>query len=239
LISGPDNNIDVASAFFGWKVLMELSVFGGTGFVGKSFCQASTCETTLIPREDRTPVSDDVLYLISTTHNYHVLDDVHKDVDTNLTILLDVLKNLVPELKTPLVEYPAQLLGSLELSLPRITEIYSNFIDKQCSKMSEESLFDALTEHSETTIRRQVSKELVQLKFFGKTGTTNKGLDNWFVFNDGVVQGVIWVGYEGNRNIEDFKFFGSNTAFQIFQEFIINRGKRIGGEVCLDQNLTL
>jgi nucleoside-diphosphate-sugar epimerase len=36
----------------------------------------------------------DVLYLISTTHNYHVFDDLHKDINTNLTKLVDVLPNV-------------------------------------------------------------------------------------------------------------------------------------------------
>ncbi|MBF0603856.1 MAG: NAD-dependent epimerase/dehydratase family protein [Nitrospirae bacterium] len=49
-----------------------------------------------IPREQRFHQTDNCLYLISTTHNYHVFDDIHKDVDTNLTVLLDTLKNLRP-----------------------------------------------------------------------------------------------------------------------------------------------
>lgn len=75
---------------------MEVSVFGGTGFVGKHFCNQTNHKINLIPRDLRTPQNDSILYLISTTHNYHVFDDVHKDIDTNLTILVDVLKNLMP-----------------------------------------------------------------------------------------------------------------------------------------------
>lgn len=72
----------------------KLSVFGGTGFVGSEFCRTTEKEMEVIDRDSRNPVGKEILYLISTTHNYHVFDDVHKDVDTNLTILLDVLKNL-------------------------------------------------------------------------------------------------------------------------------------------------
>lgn len=79
---------------------MDISIFGGTGFVGSRFCDLSTHNCKKIKRESRMPESDDILYLISTTHNYHVFDDVHKDVDVNLTILLDVLKNLKPEKST-------------------------------------------------------------------------------------------------------------------------------------------
>lgn len=75
---------------------MAISVFGGTGFVGKYFCEQSKHKVNLIPRESRIPSDEVILYLISTTHNYHVFDDVHKDIDTNLTILVDVLKNLKP-----------------------------------------------------------------------------------------------------------------------------------------------
>lgn len=72
-----------------------LSVFGGTGFVGGAFCRLSTAYQCLpIARDSRLPESDDILYLISTTHNYHVFDNIHLDVDVNLTLLLDVLKNL-------------------------------------------------------------------------------------------------------------------------------------------------
>ncbi len=74
----------------------EISVFGGTGFIGSRFCQRTKLKPLLIGREVRQPESEQLLYFISTTHNYHVFDDVHKDIDTNLTVLVDVLKNLTP-----------------------------------------------------------------------------------------------------------------------------------------------
>lgn len=74
----------------------ELSVFGGTGFVGSRFCERASFRPILIERESRQPLSDEIVYFISTTHNYHVFEDVHKDIDTNLSILVDVLKNLTP-----------------------------------------------------------------------------------------------------------------------------------------------
>ncbi len=75
---------------------MAISIFGGTGFVGSYFCAETKLKVNLIPRDSREPLDDQVLYLISTTHNYHVFDDLHKDIDTNLSILVDVLKNLKP-----------------------------------------------------------------------------------------------------------------------------------------------
>lgn len=68
-----------------------ISVFGSSGFIGSTFCDLFPSEVIKIPREQREPKSKNVLYLISTTSNYNVFEDLHLDVDTNLTILLDVL----------------------------------------------------------------------------------------------------------------------------------------------------
>ncbi len=78
----------------------QLSVFGGTGFIGKEFCRITNKKLTLIDREGRASVSDDILYLISTTDNYNVFDDIFKDVNINLTVLLEVLQNLKNPSKT-------------------------------------------------------------------------------------------------------------------------------------------
>lgn len=71
----------------------KLSVFGGTGFVGGEFCRSTQREFTLIPRDQRDPKSRETLYFISTTHNYHIFDDLQKDVEVNLRVLLEVLEN--------------------------------------------------------------------------------------------------------------------------------------------------
>lgn len=74
----------------------DISVFGGTGFIGSRFCERTGLRPLFVGRESRQPLSDEVVYFISTTHNYHVFENLHKDIDTNLSILVDVLKNLVP-----------------------------------------------------------------------------------------------------------------------------------------------
>ena len=71
----------------------KLSIFGGTGFVGSNFVKLYPDKCNIIERENNVPIDHDVLYLISTTHNYHVFSDVHLDVNTNLTKLLNVLPN--------------------------------------------------------------------------------------------------------------------------------------------------
>tara|TARA_R100000951_G_scaffold70287_1_gene59200 strand:+ start:3459 stop:4292 length:834 start_codon:yes stop_codon:yes gene_type:complete len=68
-----------------------ISVFGGTGFIGGSFVQQFSDECVVVPRDSRKPLSDDVLYFISTTDNYGVLSNPRRDVDVNLAILCDVL----------------------------------------------------------------------------------------------------------------------------------------------------
>lgn len=74
----------------------EISVFGGSGFIGSRFRAQTAYKPLLIARDSRLPRSDLVLYLISTTHNYHVFEDLHRDIETNLTVLVDVLTNLKP-----------------------------------------------------------------------------------------------------------------------------------------------
>ena len=63
----------------------------GCGFVGGEFQRLYNEEVEVIPRDERKPKSKDILYMISTTHNYHVHDRITLDVDTNLKILCDVL----------------------------------------------------------------------------------------------------------------------------------------------------
>jgi len=70
----------------------KLSVYGATGFIGSAFCDLYSDNVLKIPREERKPLSKDIIYFISTTTNSHVFKDLHVDVDTNLTILMDVLK---------------------------------------------------------------------------------------------------------------------------------------------------
>ena len=71
----------------------NLSVFGGTGFIGGKFCELYSDKVTLVPRGGRKPPTKDVLYFISTTTNQSIFSDLHVDIDTNLTLLMDVLSN--------------------------------------------------------------------------------------------------------------------------------------------------
>ena len=71
----------------------KLSVYGATGFIGGTFCDLYSDEVIKILREEREPQSKDIIYFISTTTNSHVFKDLHIDIDTNLTVLADVLEH--------------------------------------------------------------------------------------------------------------------------------------------------
>lgn len=71
----------------------KISVFGGTGFVGSEFCKQYSNDVIIIDRNSTEPVSNKVLYLISTVDNYNVLTDPFIDINTNLTHLIKVLEN--------------------------------------------------------------------------------------------------------------------------------------------------
>lgn len=72
--------------------MSEISVYGGTGFVGSVFSKIYRKESIVIPREERQPQSENIVYFLSTTTNYNVFEDLHVDINTNLNILMDVLE---------------------------------------------------------------------------------------------------------------------------------------------------
>ena len=72
--------------------MSKISVYGATGFIGSTFCDLFPDEVIPIPRDERKPESDNILYLISTTSNYNVLNDMTLDVKTNLNVLMETLE---------------------------------------------------------------------------------------------------------------------------------------------------
>jgi nucleoside-diphosphate-sugar epimerase len=69
----------------------KIDLFGGTGFIGSHFKKLYGDDVYVHPRNSAKPVTDNVLYMISTTDNYNVYSDLMVDIDTNLTHLLRVL----------------------------------------------------------------------------------------------------------------------------------------------------
>lgn len=145
----------------------------------------------------------------------------------------NILKEKIPELKVPLSEYPAQLLGAVELSLSQLAKIYGEFLKKACLRYGGSEVIKALSDPKKTTIRYRVGEKLGQMRFFGKTGTSNNGFDSWFIGFDGREVLATWVGLEGPRDKEkEFKLYGSNSAFVIYRNFYKYRGKLFNEMVC-------
>ncbi len=142
------------------------------------------------------------------------------------------LKPFFPELKTPLDQYPSELLGSMELSMSELRDVYAHFIKTECGKIKnserfmDQSVLQLLSDPNQTTVERAVDVVMQKLRFFGKTGTTNNGYDNWYVAFDGKNITLIWVGYEGERKTKSLGLYGATTAFDVFQNYYRDRGKR-------------
>ena len=70
-------------------------------------------------------------------------------------------------------------------------------------------------------IERGTGKGLrdLKLELAGKTGTTNKNTDTWFIgFTSNLVVGV-YIGYDNPKSLGKFET-GSKTAMPVFKEFI-------------------
>ena len=72
----------------------NISLFGSTGFIGGRFNELFHNQVIPIHRDDHTPKSNEILYFISTVDNYNIYNSLHTDIDTNLTILMNVLGNI-------------------------------------------------------------------------------------------------------------------------------------------------
>lgn len=68
-----------------------ISVFGGYGFVLGEFCTQYKDKVIRIPKSDIEPQSHKVLYGISTVDNYNIFDSPTLDIETNLTLFMEVL----------------------------------------------------------------------------------------------------------------------------------------------------
>ncbi|MBD66893.1 MAG: hypothetical protein CME62_16950 [Halobacteriovoraceae bacterium] len=153
--------------------------------------------------------------------------------------LEQALVHKIPRLKTPLEEFPAQLLGALELSMEEVFVTYSNFIQNKCleiknkDKEFENSVLYYMSVASETTISKIARAPLKYANIFGKTGTSNNGLDNWYFAFDGRNYYVLWFGVESERDKQNLaRVSGAVSSFLIFQNFINHRGKQISEIIC-------
>ena len=152
--------------------------------------------------------------------------------------LEEILSKNIPNLKSPLGQYPAQLLGAIELSLSEVFQTYNKFIKTKCEKINnreikmEDSILQFMSVAAETTISRLAKDALKNAFIFGKTGTTNNGLDNWYFAFDGKQIYVIWFGVDSKRSDTNLRLTGAISSFMIFQDFINNRGKLVSEILC-------
>lgn len=152
--------------------------------------------------------------------------------------LEEELSKFVPTLSRPLSQFPSQLLGSVELSLLDFSNSFEKFIRAECediylgTKTEEDSVLFKLSDPNTTTVAKQLDPIFKNLRFFGKTGTTNSGFDNWYVAFDGKYLTLVWVGTEGKRTDKGVALYGSTTAFQIYQLFYRDRGQRFNAFSC-------
>ncbi len=152
--------------------------------------------------------------------------------ETGFSALEQQLLSSIPRLQTPLAEYPSQLLGALELTVEELAQAYKEFFDLECGP-SGSGVMQVLDDPTQTTIRRVVGPVMAQMRFFGKTGTSNGGRDNWFVFFDGNVISAIWVGQETGRQGEALPLYGSSTAFKILETYLLYRGRLFNDLHCV------
>lgn len=76
-----------------------INVFGGTGFIGSAYVEKYP-NCMINERNDHTVKTKDILYFISTVDNYNVFNDLHVDIDTNLTTLMNVLATIEDKERT-------------------------------------------------------------------------------------------------------------------------------------------
>lgn len=108
----------------------KISVYGGTGFIGESFCNLFSDKIVKIPRESREPRSKDILYFISTTTNYNIFENLHIDINTNLNLLMEVLyycknKDIVFNFVSSGFVYGLDVIDAKETDLPDPKGFYS------------------------------------------------------------------------------------------------------------------
>jgi penicillin-binding protein 1B len=131
----------------------------------------------------------------------------------------------LPELKKPLAEFPAQLLGSLELPLSRLTAVYEQLLYSECKDLitqkvtNEQSVLVALSNPHLTTLAPAVRGPLADVAFFAKTGTSNFGNDNWLAAFDGELLSILWVGSEQKEQTNSLELSGAWSAFKIYEYF--------------------
>ena len=107
----------------------------------------------------------------------------------------------------------------LSKKIPKIKNNFKQIISKETAYQ--------MTSILEGTVKRGTAKGLndLNLDLAGKTGTTNKNTDTWFVgFSSNYVIGV-YVGYDEPSSLGRYET-GASTAMPIFKDFVKNSVKK-------------
>lgn len=162
---------------------------------------------------------------------------VRLSIEEGFTQLENYLGIYVTNLKTPLSEYPSQILGAVEMSIFEVAQMYDKFLAKSCIENDFRTrTVEILSNSKDSTLKRVASEKFKLLKIFAKTGTSNKAMDNWFIGYDSKELIIIWLGQETDRDKERLIASGATSAFRIYQDFIFHRGKRINELLCKQGN---
>jgi nucleoside-diphosphate-sugar epimerase len=85
--------------------MINVSVFGSTGFIGSNYVKANLHLVDQVSRENPDPKFDQVLYAIGTTDNYNIFENPKLDIETNLIKLIDDLELLRRKFTTFTINY--------------------------------------------------------------------------------------------------------------------------------------
>ena len=144
----------------------------------------------------------------------------------------------VSKLQKPLRQFPAQLLGSIELTMQEVSHLYEKFIHDECVDILQQKITAltspmlVLSNPGQTTIANAATGLIRERRFFGKTGTSSKGNDNWFVGFDGRYLSVLWVGNEKKEEGYSLELSGAWSAYKIFEQFAIYKGEQLPDLSC-------
>jgi len=85
--------------------MINVSVFGSTGFIGSNFANSNAELVDKVDRDKPNPKFDQILYAIGTTDNYNVFENPKLDIETNLIKLIDDLELLRKKFGTFTINY--------------------------------------------------------------------------------------------------------------------------------------
>ena len=111
-------------------------MFGGTGFIGGTFHRLYSEDVVLVSRESKEFETNEVLYFISTTTNQSVFSNLHIDIDTNLSLFVDVLEKCKVDVTFNFISsgfvYGNDIIDAKETDCCNPTGFYS--ITKRCAE---------------------------------------------------------------------------------------------------------